>query len=139
MSIIPISNLVLKVKYSSNPDDSIAILSKNHINKTGWVESNYITITNPYNNIKIICKVQYDENMKSNIIYLGKRLIKELKIKLYKKVSIEKYDWDGLQSKLIKNISVDIDENINKNINRTFNCLAFGIVVWFVLAYWLNY
>lgn len=81
-----------KVKYSSNTDSSLAIVSvKSQSNLNFIPEFTSIKITNPTNNKFTICKIAYetDSNIQTNSIYLSTQTIQSLKIKMFKKVFIE--------------------------------------------------
>jgi hypothetical protein len=85
-------NFEQKVKYSSNPDLSLAILSIKLQSKLNFLpEFSPIKIINTTNNKFTICKISYstDSHIKTNSIYLSNQSIQSLKIKMYKKITIE--------------------------------------------------
>ena len=83
-------NFTPRVKYSSNPDQSYAIISIKSQSKLNFIpEHTLIKIINPSNNKFTICKIVYNSDIQANSIYLSPQTIQSLKIKMFAKVIIE--------------------------------------------------
>lgn len=100
------------VKYSSNSDYSLAILSVKSQSAVNFLpEFTPIKIINPTNNKFTICKIGYasESNIKTNSIYLSKQTIQSLKIPMFKKITLK-----PIESEINVNSKINLQSKINK-------------------------
>ena len=117
------NNFEPRVKYSSNPNQSYAIVSTHNQAKLYFLpEYTPIKITNPSNNAFTICNILYDPNVKSDSIYLSTQTIQTLRIKMFKKIKFEPMynEIPNLSVIVLKPLDT-LDYNNANNANNAFS------------------
>jgi hypothetical protein len=114
-------NFTPRVKYSSNPDSSVVIVSEKAKSKFNFIpELSPIKLINPTNNKFTICKISYGKNIQPGTIYLSTQTLQSLKIKLFKKINIE----------LVSN-DLDVMSSLQLKLIDTLDCNSFtDIELW---------
>lgn len=113
-----------RVKLSSNPDNSLAIISDKFASFYDFDDLTQVIITNLKNGKRLALNIMFDSNVRSNIMFLSKQSIKSLGIKLYSENAMVKITEISSDVNVLSSVYLKFCDNFTINPNYNYDSIA---------------